>query len=115
MKKVRSAVLCGVLLFFATSVPLIASQGVVNVNTATKEELMMLPGVGEKTATAIVDYRKANGQFKSIDEMRKIKGISKKKLDKLRPNLALAGQNTYIPSQSQKEDKNKGSKKKQSS
>ena len=91
----------------------IAAQGVINVNTATKEELMMLPGIGEKTASAIVAYRKANGPFKTIDDMTKIKGISKKKLDKLRPSLVLTGQNTYIPAQTQKEVNKTASKTKQ--
>ena len=113
MMKVRKVVWCVVLFLFAFSVPLIAAQGVINVNTATKEELMMLPGIGEKTASAIAAYRKGNGPFKTIDDMTKIKGISKKKLDKLRPSLVLTGQNTYIPAQTQKEVKKTASKTKQ--
>jgi competence protein ComEA len=113
MMKVRKVVWCSVLFLFALSVPLYAAQGVINVNTATKEELMMLPGIGEKTASAIAAYRQANGPFKTIDDMTKIKGISKKKLDKLRPSLVLTGQNTYIPAQTQKEAKKQTSKTKQ--
>jgi competence protein ComEA len=113
MMKVRNVLWCVVLFLFALSVPLYAAQGVINVNTATKEELMMLPGIGEKTASAIVAYRKVNGPFKTIDDMTKIKGISKKKLDKLRPSLVLTGQNTYIPAQAQKEAKKPASKTKQ--
>jgi competence ComEA-like helix-hairpin-helix protein len=74
-----------------------AAQGVINVNTATKEEFMMLPGIGEKTAVAIVSYRQSNGPFKAIDDMTCIKGFSRKKLDKIRQYLVLKGQNTYIP------------------
>ena len=108
--KVRKVVWCVVLFLCAISVPLYAAQGVINVNTATKEELMMLPGIGEKTASTIVAYRQANGPFKKIDDMREIKGISKKKLGKLRPSLVLTGPNTYIPTQAQKEAKKTASK-----
>jgi competence protein ComEA len=113
MMKVRKVLWCVVLSLFALSVALYAAQGVINVNTATKEELMMLPGIGEKTASAVVANRQANGPFKTIDDMTKIKGISKKKLDKLRPSLVLTGQNTYIPAQAQKEAKKPASKTKQ--
>jgi competence ComEA-like helix-hairpin-helix protein len=111
--KVRKVVWFVVLFLFSLSVPLYAAQGVINVNTATKEELMMLPGIGEKTASAIVAYRQMNGPFKTTDDMTKIKGMSKKKLDKLRPSLVLTGQNTYIPAPAQKEAKKTASKTKQ--
>jgi competence protein ComEA len=112
MIQVRTVASCVFFILFAVSVPLSAAQGVINVNTATKEEFMMLPGIGEKTASTIVDYRQTNGQFKSIDDMEKVKGISKKKLNKLRPNLVLTGPSTYIPSQTSSKDKKKNSKKK---
>ncbi|MGD0822849.1 MAG: helix-hairpin-helix domain-containing protein [Desulfomonilia bacterium] len=101
MVKVRWVVWCVVLSLFTLNIPLYCAQGVININTATKEELMMLPGIGEKTAAAIVTYRLANGQFKSLDDMTRIKGISKKRIDKIRPYLVLKGLNTYIPSQTQ--------------
>jgi competence protein ComEA len=97
MMLVRKGLWRVVLFLIAFSAPLYAAQGVINVNTATKEEFMMLPGIGEKTASAIVEYRQANGSFKTIDDMTKIKGFSKKKFDKLRPSLVLTGRNTYIP------------------
>jgi len=113
MIEVRRVSWCVLLFLFAFSIPICSAQGVINVNTATKEELMMLPGIGEKTAISIVEYRKANGQFKSIDDMTKVKGISKRKLEKLRPSIVLSGQNTYIPPQSPGNGTKNASKKKQ--
>jgi competence protein ComEA len=59
----------------------------VNINTADKELLTQLPGIGPKTADTILQYRQDNGQFKSIDELTKVKGIGNKTLAKLKPYL----------------------------
>jgi comEA protein len=59
----------------------------VNINTADKELLTQLPGIGPVTAETILQYRKDNGQFKSIDELTKVKGIGDKTLAKLKPYL----------------------------
>lgn len=112
MVKVRTMVWCVVACLLFLSVSAHAAQGVINVNSATVEQLMMLPGIGEKTAKDIVAFRQANGPFKSIDDVTKVKGIGKKKLDKIRPNLALQGQNTYIPDPKQQKSVREESKKK---
>jgi competence protein ComEA len=57
---------------------------VVNLNTATTEQLDALPGVGPVTAAAIVAWRQANGKFTSVDQLADVDGIGPARLDKLR-------------------------------
>ena len=59
----------------------------VNINTADQELLTQLPGIGPVTAEKIIEYRKTNGNFKSIDELTEVKGIGDKTLIKLKPYL----------------------------
>jgi competence protein ComEA len=61
----------------------------VNINTATKDELVALPGIGPVKAQAILDYRKQNGSFKSVDDLQQVKGIGAKRLEKLRAELTV--------------------------
>ncbi len=56
----------------------------ININTATKQELRLLPGVGEVTAERILQQRKEIGSFKSVDDLLKIKGMSKKRLEQIK-------------------------------
>ena len=65
--------------------------GVVNVNTASSEQLQLLPGIGEARARAIVSMRKQNGGFKSLEQLTEVKGIGDAMLERLRPHLSLNG------------------------
>lgn len=60
------------------------SNGKININKATVDELMTIPGIGQVKAQSIVDYRNENGKFNSIDELTNITGIGVKTLEKLR-------------------------------
>lgn len=68
--------------------------GVVNVNTATVEELQILPGIGEARARELVALRKQRGGFKSVDELKEVKGIGDASLERLRPFVRLEGKTT---------------------
>ena len=83
---------------FAAS-PLLAAgesglTGVVNINTATSEELQLLPGIGEARAKAVIDLRKRNGGFKSVEELAEVKGIGAKAITRLRPYIRTEGKTT---------------------
>jgi comEA protein len=66
-----------------------AAPVVVNINTASKQELMTLPGVGAVMAERILAYRAKVGSFKSCEEMRNIKGIGKRRLEQLLPLITV--------------------------
>ena len=56
-----------------------------NINTASAEELQTLPNIGVQMAQRIVDYREQYGEFASVEDLQKVKGIGAKTLEKLRP------------------------------
>ncbi len=64
-----------------------APAGKVNVNTATVQQLAELPGVGEKLAARIVEYRQKSGAFKSVHEMVNVRGIGEKSLTRIEAYL----------------------------
>lgn len=57
----------------------------ININTADKKELMKLPGIGTGLSDRIINYRKNKGSFKSINEITNIRGIGKKRFEKILP------------------------------
>ena len=66
-----------------------AAATVVNLNTATLSQIATLPGVGEKSAQRIVEYREKNGGFKKIEELMNVKGIGEKSFLKLKPLVSV--------------------------
>jgi len=64
-------------------------SGVVNLNTASLSELDTLSGIGATYAQRIIDYREANGGFKSIDEIKNVKGIGDKTFEKIRDQITV--------------------------
>jgi len=61
----------------------------ISLNTATKEELMNIPGIGETKAKDIISYREKNGPFKTLDELTKVNGIGENILAQIKENLTL--------------------------
>ena len=61
----------------------------VNINTATKEELMQLPNIGESKALAIIEYREKNGSFTSIDDIKNVSGIGDKLFEAIKENISI--------------------------
>jgi comEA protein len=59
----------------------------INLNTATSDELQQVPGIGPVTAEMILQMRKSYGPFKSVDDLRAIRGIGPKRLEKMRKYL----------------------------
>ncbi len=62
---------------------------VININTATAEQLDALPGVGAKLAARIVDYRQKNGGFKKVEDLMNVQGIGEKNFLKLKPLITI--------------------------
>jgi len=61
----------------------------VNINTATQSELEVVKGLGPAKAKAIIMYREANGNFKHLDELDKVKGFGKASVEKLKADLSV--------------------------
>lgn len=61
----------------------------ISVNTASVDELDILPGIGPKTAQAIVEYRETYGRFTAPEELMRVPGIGPKKLAALRPHITI--------------------------
>ena len=60
---------------------------IVNINTASKEELQSLPGIGESTANKIITYREQNGKFKAIEDIKNVSGIGDSKFETIKSHI----------------------------
>jgi competence protein ComEA len=66
-----------------------SQDGKININTATSAELQTISGIGESKAQKIIDYRNANGNFKSVDELTNVSGIGDKTLESIRDKICV--------------------------
>jgi competence protein ComEA len=69
-------------------------SGVINLNSATAEQIAFLPRVGIKLAERVVEYRKSNGPFKKIEDLMEVKGVGEKLFVALKPHLTVSGTTT---------------------
>src|ERR1700675_966979 len=77
----------------------------VNINTATKEELDALPEIGPVKAQAIIDYRKANGPFKTPEDIMKVSGIKEGTFNKIKGQISVSGATTPVAAPAKAETK----------
>jgi competence protein ComEA len=68
-----------------------AADAPLNINSASASELAGLQGIGPAKAQAIVEHRDTNGQFKSVDDLKLVRGIGDKMLEQLRPQVTVDG------------------------
>jgi len=73
------------MLFFFT----VSAAAGVNINTADLQTLQSIPGIGTAKAKAIIDFRSIHGNFQSVDDLTKIKGISDKLLEQIREMIEI--------------------------
>lgn len=76
---------------FKNSLNYIATQtntfSKINLNKATLEELISLPGIGQELARRIIDYRASAGGFKALEELKRVKGIGHNKFEALKDRI----------------------------
>lgn len=73
-----------------------AAGGVVNINTATADQLTVLPRVGPALAQRIVEYRDANGRFKATEELILVRGIGESTYKQIEPFVTVKGETTLL-------------------
>lgn len=109
LRAIALALVVAATTFFTLAVPLIAyadpppaaaagpsPDGVVNLNTATPEELARVPGIGPARAEAIVRLRDRVRAFRHVDDILRVRGIGRMTIRAMRPYLALAGPTTLM-------------------
>ncbi len=72
------------LISFATGVSVADERAMVNINTATVDELTVLKGIGEKKAHSIIEHRKEAGPFATIEDLKSVKGVGHKLFNEIK-------------------------------
>jgi len=66
-----------------------SEEGKININTATKEDLITLPGIGESKASSILEFREKYGKFEDVSELSYVPGIGKKLLESINDYISV--------------------------
>lgn len=66
------------------------AENSIDLNTASMEELIALPGIGEVTAERIIQFRETKGRFRKIEDIMNVKGIGKKKFENIKPYIKVS-------------------------
>jgi competence protein ComEA len=75
-----------------------AEKAPININTASAAELTSIQGIGPAKAQSIIEYREKNGTFKTVDDLKLVRGIGDKMLEQLRPQVTVGGNAPSAPS-----------------
>lgn len=94
LSRTHVAALIAGLLLAAVAPAAEPAAGKVNLNTATAEQLQLLPGVGPALAERVVEHRKQNGPFKAIEDLLLVRGIGEASFERMKPYLSIAGDTT---------------------
>lgn len=88
--------LMGLLCFLVAGFPTMsqAQKGAVNINTASIDQLTLLPRIGAVVAQRIVDFRDKNGRFKSLEDLMLVQGVGEKTFELIRPHITITGETT---------------------
>ena len=90
---------------FAWLVAIQCAFAAININTAAEAELDKLPGIGPVKAKAIVDERKKNGPFKSIEDIKRVKGIGDTTLKNLKSEITVGDAGVAAKAEAKPTDK----------
>jgi len=88
-RKLTVLLVLATLICVFVTLPALAAEKKININTATAEELMTLKGIGEKKADAIIEYREAHGLFESVDDLKNVKGIGDKIFESIKSEITI--------------------------
>jgi competence protein ComEA len=93
-RRITTTALVALVLLVAAMPAAAAGAGKVNINQASADQLALLPRVGPSVAQRIVEFREANGPFRSIEDLMLVRGVGEKTFELLEPYLSLEGSTT---------------------